>query len=54
MHVRCRARAGSSVGFCAVRLPPTPRRLRFLGKRISGGGSLPSTLSFTLGDLDFV
>ncbi len=33
---------------------PTPRRLRFLGKRISGVGSLPSTLSFTLGDLDFV
>lgn len=33
---------------------PAPRRLRLLGKRISGVGSLPSSMSFTLGDLDFV
>ena len=33
---------------------PTPRRLRLLGKRLSGGGPLPSGLSFVLGDLDFV
>lgn len=33
---------------------PTPRRLRLLGKRLSGDGPLPSSLSFVLGDLDFV
>lgn len=33
---------------------PNPRRLRLLGKRFSGTGALPSSLTFTLGDLDFV
>ncbi len=33
---------------------PTPRRLRLLGKRLSGVGQLPTPPPFTLGDLDFV
>lgn len=33
---------------------PTPRRLRLLGKRLSGKGQLPTPPAFALGDLDFV
>ena len=47
-------RAPLRAAFARSGFIPTPRRLRLLGKRLSGDGPLPSSLSFVLGDLDFV
>lgn len=47
-------RAGHRAAFVRSGFIPTPRRLRLLGKRLSGAGPLPSSLPFVLGDLDFV